>query len=469
MVLGRSLATGHGYRMINEPQRPPHRQYPPGLPVLLAVIMRGCGVEAYGMMRLAVGGCGVAAMVLWWCWLRQRLAGSVAWLVAVATAVLPMLVDQAHMVLSEASYLAASVAALMLLERWLAVGGSGRPWLCVASALAVALACLMRAVGIVLLAVAVAAWVTRRLRRQPHPSAGWLAVWVGVAIAPLLGWTWRTLAVGQPFGSEYVSDWLLVNPAYPHLGVIGWGGFWERCVRHGVGYIMHLGWALVFFNRPLAAWQWAVVVVIGALGVIGWWSRWREEGGVWEWYLAAYLAAIAAWSWVAPRMVGPILPLGVWYLLSACQTVYRACQPTASDSAARRLWLALTIVWIVAAAPPAAAQAAAVRRPQAGGTTRAMWAWLREATPLDAVIASPGSALLFLQTGRPTVELPRVQEPDRFVEMLEARGARYLVVDTGWEPMAWYAVEAMRHRPDRLMVRQRIGNLLCLEILPAPS
>lgn len=58
--LGRSMATGEGYLLFGEP----HAKYPPGLPGLLALLIRGAGPEAYQLFHAALVLCVLAAAVL---------------------------------------------------------------------------------------------------------------------------------------------------------------------------------------------------------------------------------------------------------------------------------------------------------------------------------------------------------------------------------------------------------------------
>ena len=46
-VLGRSLATGHGYRILSEPGSPEALQYPPLLPLIVAAHQRVMGTSDY--------------------------------------------------------------------------------------------------------------------------------------------------------------------------------------------------------------------------------------------------------------------------------------------------------------------------------------------------------------------------------------------------------------------------------------
>ena len=42
-VLGQAIATGRGYREINDPRTPPHDHFPPGYPIALALVWRCTG------------------------------------------------------------------------------------------------------------------------------------------------------------------------------------------------------------------------------------------------------------------------------------------------------------------------------------------------------------------------------------------------------------------------------------------
>jgi hypothetical protein len=84
-VLGEALATGRGYREIDQPDQPRHAHYPPGYPVALALIWRSVG-RSVESAHLFSGACTVAATVAAWCWFRTLYPARVAWLLGLALA-----------------------------------------------------------------------------------------------------------------------------------------------------------------------------------------------------------------------------------------------------------------------------------------------------------------------------------------------------------------------------------------------
>ena len=70
-VLARSLAAGTGYRAIDHPDRPRHAHFPPGYPILLALVWSLTGPSALAAHLVSclctIGGATLAA---WW-WFRR--------------------------------------------------------------------------------------------------------------------------------------------------------------------------------------------------------------------------------------------------------------------------------------------------------------------------------------------------------------------------------------------------------------
>jgi len=202
-VLGTSLATGQGYRILSEPGSPEAVQYPPLLPAIVAVCQRVLGSTDPGIVApwlrvlYAVLFLGYALAVL-------ALAKRYLRPVFAVTAVAFTLLQPNTIFVSDVLYTEIPFALISVLFVLVAVKGpfSSRPWLReIMSFLLATAGFLLRTVGIALLA----AWVLEALVCRHWRLA---VVRVLLAMLPVIGWQAYVMRVTHSY--EYA------HPAYAY-------------------------------------------------------------------------------------------------------------------------------------------------------------------------------------------------------------------------------------------------------------
>jgi hypothetical protein len=162
-ILGKSLATGKGYRYLNIPGHPAATHYPPGYPLLLAALWKIAPIfpDNTALFKAVNGlllGAAAAGMVVF---LRARLGFSriaAASTSIVVTLSIPIVI-LAGMVLSEPLFLALLLPALMMAEK---SADDGRPVTAGLAGVMVAAMTLVRSIGIVAIPAAVLILLLRR-------------------------------------------------------------------------------------------------------------------------------------------------------------------------------------------------------------------------------------------------------------------------------------------------------------------
>jgi len=205
--LGRALAAGQGYALDGLP----HTKYPPGLPVVLAGLVRLGGAEAYGAFHAALAVALLAAV-----WLAFELVrrlgfpAPVALAVALATGVSQTLFDLSiQYVRTEPLFLALSLAALLAVWRSQR-HDAGWGWALLAAGLVMA-AILTRLAGVALLVVP----GLGLLRRGARPTARARALLVLLAgVAVVVAWQVRATGVARTHAgaADYGAEFLAAEP-----------------------------------------------------------------------------------------------------------------------------------------------------------------------------------------------------------------------------------------------------------------
>jgi len=215
VLLGKSLATGQGYRDIGRAVHIPHTKFPPGLPLMLAPVSKlpHRSTEDFLPEKLLVAILGLLAALAVLPVLRRTGAtpGEAA-LVALLTALNARQFFLSHTIMSEAPFLLATLLFVLAVERWRRDGRVFSSGL-VFSLVAVFLALSLRTAGVALvLAGGLFLVLGRREPRQreaeaPSRSPGGddpparvrflQATCLGVfSLLLLLGWSWRNLRAG---------------------------------------------------------------------------------------------------------------------------------------------------------------------------------------------------------------------------------------------------------------------------------
>ena len=291
IALAESLAAGQGYRDIFFVERPPHVQYPPLFPVLLApdVAVRGLDIAA---MKLTMTAAAVVALVLV-AVLFRRLAGDrTAALVVLATGASPALVYYTQSVMTEIPYLLVSLLAVLWIERCARTG-----WTVGGGAIAVGLLAavyLLRLVGVALLAATLLYVLLDGKDRRG--SRARTALGLGVcAVIPLLLWLLYSSLASGGAGIPYVRDyvWSLEPVISAPSGMSGSSALAAKIRGALHAYGAHTGRAF-FYWLPMSTTGDVCALLATAIGVAGFAHSVARRRTVIEYYVL--LTGARSWS-----------------------------------------------------------------------------------------------------------------------------------------------------------------------------
>lgn len=440
IVLAKSIAAGQGLREINRPDRPVHRKYPPGWPLMLAAIER-VRPDGLGTMKHLVLGMFVLSVVLtYWliaAWGRPRLAIVVAVLLCTNRVVLHF----SHVVMAEVPYLFFSLLALMLYSRHERRGG---PWSLVGLFLVVAWAALIKSSGVALAGGLCLAFVLRRRWVRGGLLVGAAAVAWGVA----------QLVRGLAQQPEYLGQLVAVDPYDPARGLLTW---WQLLVRVGANLKRYSFTVLPEAVAPVeGTWALSVLILILLIAGLGLWLR---RGHVSALHFLCYVALLLAWprEWAVHRMVLPLLPLCVFFVSEA--VVWIAVR------AARRVPPlvgkvgAVAVVGLVASTNLVEAIRFDPGLDPRWRSYRDALVWIRDQSPHDSVVLCRKPYLGYLLARRQTVGVPHTRERDLFHKEMSRLGVDVVVVDRLALPGTWqYLVPRIKEDPVRFRLVHRTSG-----------
>lgn len=397
LALAKSLAEGHGYRLLYLPGAPGAVHYPFLYPAFLAALWRlapafPANVALFKAANAVLLGLFAALLVLY---LRSR-AAQPAWrialfVVAVATA-LP-LVTVATVLFAEPLFLVFAVAAC-----WAADAARAAPTRRSAWALAAAAGCLAgaaaltRSVGIAVIAGVVAALLLAR-----RPRAALIAgVCAAACLAPWLAFAARHHGDADP---------ILAANYGTYTDLLAQAGWWLSPASLGdllsplgaVALAPFHGWLRWYLGVPAL-----LVLVMGFAPLVRGWSALG-------WSLLGYLVIVFAWPYGPDRFLWAVWPFLALAFAAGLARIW-------TGLAAMRQPYARIGRWCVAAVAAAVAlgygfyQVRGYARGDAMALQRGISAtmeevvpWIRDATPRDAVVAGEDEALLWLYAGRRAV------------------------------------------------------------------
>ncbi|MEO8192790.1 MAG: hypothetical protein ABI681_02990 [Gemmatimonadales bacterium] len=427
--LARSLMERHDYTNIWDPALPPHTQYPPIFPIIVASgLLAGLSVDVgLKLMMLALSSAAVFASCVW---LRRVTSPGIAFCAGFFIAISPEIITLGREVLSDAPFWLFSTLALLAwyrADRDAAEAPDRRMpvrWVVFGTTALIA-AYFTRSAGVPLL-VATIVWLA--LRRQPRA----MAVVVGCSLPLILAWWLR----GHSHGADgYLAPFLSVDPYNPSRGTVEahdlGARLWKNITRYASRQIPRL-----VFGGPRSDVVLGTTICVAML--FGWVRRLRRPGLA-EIWLPLYLGVVVLWpvTWGGPRFLLPIVPLIALYVGDAAGEIAKRTRYPAVVAAV----LLLAGAWTVRPAlTTTIALATACREQYAEGgefpCTESIFRdfyiaaqLTRGHLPEGSVVISRKPTLFFLYSGYRSQIYPLFARPDSLFNLADRIGAKYVVVD----------------------------------------
>ena len=382
VVLAKSLATGHGYNLINLPQNSGFSFYPPFFPLLLSVLYRlwpQFPANILLLKALSIASMVALPILVFRLFDREdRLPRSLAYLVAIATALSPSLIFLAtSSVMSECVFTTLQFATLLCADRCRrdAYKQTNAGTALAAGVLAAA-SILTRTIGIALVpAIAVdflrqkilrplaiflvtsilcfAPWqIYKHLRTNgssgpamPGYSAQFwdrlAGSYSGTKVTPrdlpARVWQISTVVIGDDIGAILAPS-LYRFPSESGEEVIGMTAIIPKVSRNAIG----LPDATMGLNvsAQIISLCFSIVVFIGFVT-----AALRHTGAI-ELFFVFTLAMVVAWPWAPMRFLAPLVPLLFYYLLLGITTTCRVLFRKLGRVSSRNEWALSRVVML---------------------------------------------------------------------------------------------------------------------------
>jgi hypothetical protein len=421
LTLARSILERGTYQDLYDPAAPPHTQYPPVFPLILAgadVI----GLQPWLQLKYLIVLFSALAVAFSYLWIRRRGRPELAFGVALLLALSPGVLDLTHWVLSDVPFWALTMIAIWAWDRF----RPGDYKLLAVAVVMTTLAYLTRSAGLPLLVAAIA-WL------------GWKRQWRALAClvavaAPFALWWW--LRARTQGGVDYVGQFWFVNPYDPALGRIGFTDLLVRMKDNGAKYISwHLPVLLFGVQRYLP-----ISVLIVLFGVYGWLVRMRRPR-ISELFLPLYIGLLLIWPavWSGERFLLPALPFILFYAGDGVVRVLRMTTPPAArlvPAALAGLLVLLGLPQLVQATRLSRECMAIYRAGDRYACLPEQWQDYAAIAELAPRVLPDGAAVLsrkprtfYILSGLPGRTYPLVAVPDSFFRAAADAGARYVLFD----------------------------------------
>lgn len=431
VLLGKALATGQGYTMINSPTPgvlPP--LYPPAFPFLLSLVFRLAPDFPQNLWLLksisvvAMLGVGMAAY-LYFQRVRE-LSRSLALALALALALSPMAVLLATtMVMSDAVFLLSLLLIVIFIEQGISKSNQEKAWrYALAGGALMAVAFLTRSISIGL-ALAVAVYLLKKRRWRETVVFGGTAT---LLIAPWLLYArthaatpeqlqeqngyivqsyktqfWQNEASVVIFGTASITD--LPKRVWRNCNFILRSGLGELILSDSVYQLKSFGFARIL-----------ILQLLGILVIVGYLATTRQRITLAEIYVPISMAITIIWPFREVRYLLPLLPFILLYGLTGIQTLLRWVRflPTPG---CQKVWqvaawsLVLVSIWnhvnyVQALSGPPEGHPRWTRK---FAESKAILAWLKDNIPQQEIIATDNAPLIHLFTGHRTISSDELQ------------------------------------------------------------
>ncbi|MFN8570944.1 MAG: hypothetical protein U0132_02735 [Gemmatimonadaceae bacterium] len=331
-VLAKSLATGHGYRLLNLPGEPNATHYPPGYPMVLALLWRlwPSFPDNIVLFKFANAAFLSAAALAMYAFVRRRLSWGVpaaAGLAVAGTASIVVLLITG-VVLSEPLFMALLIGALLYTEDVVDRPTAMRAF---AAGIALGTLALVRTIGVAALPAAVLALLVRGRWRS-------LAPLVGGALCCLLPWQWWVAAHASEVAPVLTGKFGAYTPWLADGYRAGGIPFLRQVLTAN---LQSLDGMFSFAFMPVAAVAprgaaFVAVVLLGLAGTV----MLVRSAPVTAGFLAAYVAISLVWPFEPTRFFLAIWPLVLLAMALPVRRLWQWRPPAATPRALRGIGLA---------------------------------------------------------------------------------------------------------------------------------
>lgn len=419
LMLGHSIATGQGYRVIMDPGRPIEKQYPAGWPLMIAGLEKLFGSTLWAPKLLLL------CLALATTWLLFQLF---KWPVALATALTWHVAAWSSRCMSETPYMFWWVLAYYAISR----GKDAKAWNWLAVPLSI-MPLFTRAIGVTFGAYFLVVCVVQRR---------W---WSMVSYLGLISVVYLSVAGGTTtYGDSFHIPRAIASCSLAPI----FDDFLQN-VEHAFlrGFTLML-LPLKFRHFPNVGAVFIVLITVG-VGLTLWRGKLQER--LLLVYLGLYMLAVMLWSpWVSLRYLAPVWPLLVVYALKPFERSKTAT------------WCAVVLILTMQLFAVVMAPKAPTQHWQ---DFYACAKWCQDNTPEGAMIVSRKPSIVWWYSRRYSVRYPYTM--DRKAVWGSVSKADYVIVDRMrcFRETARYLIPALAQNPSSIKIAHIEGSTVVVRVI----
>lgn len=465
IMLAQSLATGHGYSLINSPSPGILPLYPPGFPFLLSLLYRlypQFPENVWLFKALSLAALLGAGQLVWRYFVQIRqTAPQTALALAAVTLLCPSLVMLAtSTVMSEAVFTCDLLATIFVIERGVQQARrGGNPLLYFLSgAVLAAFGFFVRSIAVSVIAAIILYLCKERLWRH--------ALLVGATVFLLIAPWFVYTKVHAPTPAQraeqgghvtlsYTTQFWQKRASVPELGTIGFSELPARVwwnVQDIVGRDIGRMLATPIFEALIDPYQeaqkeevkvglshgssWIFSYGLSLIVLLGFIVAARERLTLAEIVVVCSLGITTLWPWETYRFVLPLVAFIAFYFLMGVRFLVQLVRSKGGAGAEAGQWRLMTGLAVVLALISLVGHTRYIyfsfsnspfERPQwlqIWDEAETMLTWIKRSVPRDGIITTANPPLVYLYTGNKTVAL---DQPAQSWATWNKVGVRYMV------------------------------------------
>ena len=428
ILLGKSILNGNGYKDIFAPDAPPHTQYPPMYPLLLAGIMAIAGDKFFFLEIFSLFLC-LGSIYIFYLIVRERLS-ILSYAVLFIFAISPSLLHNSHLVLSEPLFLFFTVLTIYLSNQW--ESNKKRSYFLFATLSAIA-CYFVRTIGI---AIIIGGIVYLLYRRKFKGTLAFLLI----ALAFILPQIVRNTRVSQEQG--YFTQFFLKNPYDIKSGYVAISDIVTRVYTNFKIYAISVIPGFIFPSyrkltppyKPLNSGIVIIGLIIWGITIYGLVKDSVANRRLVHFFLLFYAIITLGWPsvWSCERFLFPVLPFILFYFFAGISKIASKYLVVPGVfigiSAFTSLWTTLPKI------PPNIRMLSYYRKGDKMAGYSSDWRnyylasdWIRLNTKPDAVVMCRKPTLFYLRANRKTFCYPMTYEHQQILDAINK--SDYILVD----------------------------------------
>lgn len=423
--LGKALAEGQGYVMLNKPNSPPATHFPPGYPAIISLAMLLFSQSIIVIKIL--NGVFLLFSAIGCFFLFKSLSSNlhIAFVSVLLTVLNPAILYSSTVMMSEIPFLFFTIITLILFIKTnpntsLFTQSSFYGFL-----LCLAISFYIRTIGIALAAAFIVYLLIKKdWKYVISTTSGFLIL--------VLPWTIRNYLLGS---SSYIQTFLATNPYRPELGTIGFGDLVLRIATNFQRYLTtEIPFGLFPFLKdnllPFPALGWVLGIAICLLIIYGVYHL-TDYSRLLGLYLAFYFGILLLWPsvWSGTRFLLPILPLLLFLSLFGLHQLLSVAAGSIKNKILEwhPLYLLTFMIFFIPSLQGLHIEAKLPYLPNWKDYI-SIAEWTQQNTPSNTIISCRKPAIFHLFSGRSTVQFKESTNSAELIQGFENHKVDYVVV-----------------------------------------